>query len=166
MRLKISFIAWILALSATSFAQGKLTTFILLRHAEKVSDGSKNPVLTEAGKKRADGLVTLFRNTPIAAIYTTDYIRTRETVAPLAKSKSLEMKNYEAFKDDAIAKMLKDHDGGTVLVSGHSNNIPRIANYLTGTENYKDFNDGDYGNILIVTVAERGRVANVTWLTY
>ena len=166
MRLIIGFIVGGLVLTTTCLAQGKLTTFILLRHAEKVSDGSKDPELTEAGKKRAESLVTLFKNTPILAIFTTDYIRTRETVYPLAKSKSLDIKNYEAFKDDAIAKMLKDHEGETVLISGHSNNIPRIANYLTGTENYKDFNDGDYGNILIVTVADRGKVASVTWLTF
>jgi len=147
-------------------AQHKLTTFILVRHAEKVSDGSKNPDLTEEGKKRAQNLVSILSRTSIQAVYSTGFTRTRETVSSLAKSKSLEIKEYEAFKTEAIDKIFKDYEGGTVLICGHSNNIPWIANYLVGTEKFKNFDDNDYSNILIVTVGERGKVASVTWLNY
>lgn len=147
-------------------AQQKLTTFILLRHAEKVNDGSKNPMLTDEGKKRAEQLITFFKNTPIQAVYSTSFIRTRETVGPLARARALEIMEYEAFKTEAIDKILKDFAGETVLVCGHSNNIPWIANYLTGSERFKNFDDHEYGNVLIVTVAERGKAASVTWLSY
>ncbi len=146
--------------------QQKLTTFILVRHAEKISDGSKNPDLTDEGKKRSQNLVSILKQTSIQAIYSTDFIRTRETVSPLAKSKSLEIKGYEAFKTEVINKILKDNEGGTVLICGHSNNIPWIANYLVGAEKFKNFEDNEYSNILIVTVAERGKVASVTWLNF
>ena len=165
MSLKIVFIASVIALSEASFAQGKLTTVILLRHAEKISDGSKDPGLTETGKKKAESLVSLFKNTSLSAIYSTDFIRTRETVAPLAKSKSLAIKNYEALKTDVIDNMLKEHEGKTILICGHSNNIPSIANYLRGTEEFKTFADNEYDNILIVTVGKE-RAATVTWLTF
>jgi broad specificity phosphatase PhoE len=166
--MKREFILMVVAVASfiSVSAQQKLTTFILLRHAEKVNDGSKNPNLTEAGKKRAEGLVSIFKNTPIRAIYSTSFLRTRETVGPLAKARSLEMKEYEAFKPEPIDKILADFGGETVLVCGHSNNIPWIANYLTGTKKFKNFEDNDYSNVLIITVAERGKVASVTWLSY
>ncbi len=111
-------------------------------------------------------MVWIFKNTPIVAIYSTGFVRTQNTVTPLAEHKSLPIIEYQAFKAEAIDKILKDHAGETVLVCGHSNNIPWIANYLTGTENYKDFDDKDYSNILIVTVPEKGKAASVTWLNY
>ena len=166
MKHKLILIVFAIAASLSVSAQQKLTTFILLRHAEKVDDGSKNPDLTEEGKKRAEHLVPLLKNTPIQAIYATSFIRTRETVGPLAKARSQRIAEYEAFKPEAIDKILNDFGGGTVLICGHSNNIPWIANYLTGVEKFKNFDDNDYGNVLIITVAERGKVASVTWLSY
>ncbi len=149
----------------------KLTTFILLRHAEKVVDGAmadktKDPDLSEAGKTRAESLVSLFKNATISAIYSTPFLRTRKTVEPLANSKSLIIKEYETNKLDAIDKMLKEHEGKTIVVCGHSNTIPKIANYLSGSGNYKDFDDTDYGNILIITISSKKKTASVTWLHF
>jgi phosphohistidine phosphatase SixA len=152
-------------LTSVGHAQQKFTTFILLRHAEKVADGSKNPLLTEEGKKRADRLVLLLQQTSVQAIYSTHFTRTRETVAPLAKSKSLSVLEYEAFSKEEIEKMLVTYGGGTIVVCGHSNNIPWIANYLTA-EKFNDFADDEYRNILIVTVSGIGQPASITWLTY
>lgn len=173
MKTRRVFILIIFALAnfTSAFAQQKITTFILIRHAEKengnsMSGGSKDPNLTEAGKKRADNLVSIFKNTSLQAIYSTAFIRTKDTVTPLAMAKGMTVINYEAFKQEEIDKILKDFEGGTILICGHSNNIPWIANYLTGTEKFKTFDDVDYGNILIVSVAEKGKVSNVTWLNY
>jgi len=171
--MKREFIVIIFALLnfISAVAQQKLTTFVLIRHAEKVSgtsmsDNSKDPNLSEEGKKRAESLISIFRNTSLQAIYSTAYIRSRDTVTPLAKAKGITIHNYDAFKTEAIDKILSDFEGGTILICGHSNNIPWIANYLTGGEKFKTFDDADYGNILVVSVAEKGKVANVTWLNY
>lgn len=159
------------AIIQASAQDEKLTTFILLRHAEKVVDGTmadktKDPDLSETGKTRAESLVKLFKNTTINAIYSTPFVRTRKTVEPLANSKSLTIKEYEVNKLDAIDKMLQEHEGKTILVCGHSNTIPKIANYLSKSGNYKDFDDTDYGNILIITVSSKGKLASVTWLHF
>ena len=146
-------------------AQEKLTTFILLRHAEKVADGSKNPELSVEGKKRAAILAGALANTSIAAVYSTDFIRTKSTVEPLAKSKSLEVLIYDPFKKEDIEKMLNDHKGETVVICGHSNNIPGIANYLSASDSLKDFADSEYGNLLIVTVTTIGN-ASITLLRF
>jgi 2,3-bisphosphoglycerate-dependent phosphoglycerate mutase len=164
-------IGFILGSFISVSAQQKLTTFILIRHAEKMidatmSNGSKDPNLSDVGKKRAENLVSVFRNTAIRAIYSTAFIRTRDTVTPLAKAKSIAITEYDAFKPEVIDKILKDFNGETVLICGHSNNIPWIANYLTGAEKLKSYDEADYGNVLIVSVAEIGKATSVTWLYY
>jgi hypothetical protein len=69
------------------------------------------------------------------------------------------------LKNEEIDKMVIDHAGKTILLCGHSNNIPRIANYLLGAETLTDFTDADYGNLLIVTVSSIGS-GTLTWLSF
>src|SRR5687768_641949 len=152
--------------SGCSGDAGELTTFILIRHAEKGNDGTEDPDLTEQGISRAEKLSEMLRNTPIAAIYTTNYKRTRNTVAPLAKIHDTNVQPYEAFKPDVIEDMLEKHRGGTVVISGHSNTTPWTANLLTGSETYKDYAESEYGIILIVTVTGVGKGAIVTRINY
>lgn len=157
----------------TSQAQEeKLTTFILVRHAEKEAAGQntmstgKDPKLSEEGLKRAERLAALFSKTKIDAIYSTPYIRTRKTVEPLAQSKSLTVSDYEPGKLEVIDKILAENQGKTIVVSGHSNTIPKIANHLTKSGDYKDFDDADYGNIFVITVSSTGKSNAITWIRY
>jgi broad specificity phosphatase PhoE len=143
-----------------------VTTFILIRHAEKVNDGTPDPELTEEGLIRANSLVTLLKEIQVDAIYSTAFKRTTNTVIPLSQAKNIRIQNYEAFKGEEIDQMLKDYTGGTIAVVGHSNNIPWIANYLIGKETYKTFDDSDYDNVLIVTIIKKRKIAKVVWLTY
>ncbi|HRK55295.1 MAG TPA: phosphoglycerate mutase family protein [Cyclobacteriaceae bacterium] len=142
-----------------------ITTFILVRHAEKADDGTKDPPLTPDGKIRADELAKVLKETNLDAIYSTAFKRTQETVAPTANSKSLSVLAYEAMKGDEMDRILKTHKGGTVLISGHSNTTPWVANYFLGNEAYPDFIDSDFDNILIVSILEKGN-ASVTWMSY
>lgn len=148
-----------------------LTTFILIRHAEKeggskMTGGNKDPKLSPEGLKRAEKLVVLFSKTKIDAIYSTPFIRTRSTVEPLAHAKALAVLEYEPNKLDLIDKIASDLKGKTIVICGHSNTIPKIANHLTKSGNFKDFDDSDYGNILIITVASLQKTNTVTWLIY
>ena len=160
------FLVFALAIAVQSYAQSQITTFILVRHAERGEDGTKDPDISEEGKKRATRLAEMLSRTSIAAIYSTAYKRTRNTVAPLAVAKGLEVLLYEPLKGEVIDKMLQDHAGQTVVISGHSNTIPWTANYLKGNNELKDFADNDYTNFLVVSVLKKGTSTNVTWLTY
>jgi hypothetical protein len=40
------------------------------------------------------------------------------------------------------------------------------VNYLIGEDKYKPFEDGEYGNIIIVSVTALGKNAKVLWLKY
>ena len=149
-----------------SAQSGAITTFILVRHAEKGSDGTDDPDLKPEGMERAKRFAALMKNTSIQGVYSTKYKRTKNTVTPLAQEKGFEVQVYDVAKADVIDGLLSKHAGGTVVIAGHSNTVPQIANLLTGKEEYKTFPDTDYGNILIVSVLERGKVAKVTWLNY
>jgi hypothetical protein len=87
-------------------------------------------------------------------------------VTPLANEKSLDVQVYENLKSVELDALITKHKGGTILVGGHSNTVPQIANLLLGKEEFKNFADTDYGNLLIISVIERGKTAKVTWLSY
>lgn len=142
-----------------------ITTFILVRHAEKADDGTKDPPLTDDGAIRANDLVKLLHETKIDAIYSTPYKRTQETVTPIAVAKGLSVLSYEPMKGEEMDSLLNTHAGGTVLISGHSNTTPWVANYFLGAESFPDFNDSDYDNIMVLSIVEKGN-AKVTWLNY
>lgn len=145
-----------LLVSVIAFSQ-ETTTFILVRHAEKADDGTKNPPLTEEGVMRANNLLELLEATDISAIYSTDYNRTQQTVAPLAMGKELDILSY-GWKDPKalLTTMIGAHSGGTVVISGHSNTTPTLANILLGKEKFEQFDDGDYGNLIVITTSELG----------
>lgn len=146
-------------------SQNDITTLILLRHAEKENDGTKDPGLTEEGIARASELVRVFDETQIDAVYSTAYKRTTATVEPLAGAKGLTISNYEPMNGEAMDKILQANAGKTVVISGHSNTTPWVANYFLGNESLSDFKDSDYDNIIILTVLAKGN-AKVTWINY
>lgn len=162
------FIILFVAINVVAFAQeNKITTFILVRHAEKdLTQSTNDPDLSADGKSRAARLSELFKKSEVTAVYSTPYKRTQQTVEALATEKSLKITAYQANKMEEIDNMIKQHAGGTVLIAGHSNTIPLVANYLTGEEKYKQFDDTDYGNIIIISVIERGKNAKVVWMRY
>ena len=143
----------------------QITTFILVRHAEKTAGGLSDPDLTDAGHLRATRLAAFLKETKIDAIYSTAFKRTTNTVMPLAKDKGLGLFSYDPLKTGPIDEMISKYPGGTIVVCGHSNTVPWTANYLIGKEEYKNFNDGDYDNILVVTITEKGK-GKVVWLKY
>lgn len=155
----------VLTCSHSSFAQEKLTTFVLIRHAEKADDGTRNPGLTAEGEARAERLMELFKNADIAAIYSTPYKRTQSTVAPLAKAVSLEVKDYTPRGTGFINEIMKDHAGGTIIVSGHSNTTPFVANALLGNKQFAQLDESEYNKIFVVTISEVGK-GTVTMLNY
>src|SRR6478609_9616711 len=133
-------LVFILFLVVSGVYAQQITTVILVRHAEKSSDGSKDPELTDAGNARAIALAKLLKEVKVDAIYSTGFKRTQNTVAPLAMAKKLTVSPYDAMKGEEIDAMLQKFPGGTIVISGHSNTTPWVANYLTGKDGeYKDF---------------------------
>lgn len=159
-------ILW-LSFTSVTLAQDKpvLTTFILVRHAEKSFETSPDPGLSPEGTERAKRLSVMLKNTSIDVICSTNYKRTRSTVEPLATAKNLPVLLYEP-KTESMLKLVQSYPGKTVLICGHSNTTPELANLLTGTKDFQPYRDDEYGIVLIVTVTETGKNAQVTRINY
>jgi 2,3-bisphosphoglycerate-dependent phosphoglycerate mutase len=164
---KLFILLLFVAINSIVHAQEKaITTFILVRHAEKdLTQSGNDPDLSADGRARAARLAEVLKKTDIHSVYSTPYKRTQQTVEAVAAAKSLKVMTYQA-KNAEIDNMITQHTGGTVLLSGHSNTVPQTLNYLIGEEKYKTFDDTDYGNIIIVSFTERGKNVKVTWLRY
>lgn len=156
------------AVNFTALAQeSPITTFILVRHAEKnLNQSAHDPDLSAIGKERAAKLAEMLKQTQIDAVYSTEFIRTRQTVERIAQLRSLPVVSYQATVKEDLDIMLQKHKGQTIVVSGHSNTIPHVINYLIGEEKYKPFSDDEYGNIIVVSLTERGKNTKVVWLKY
>jgi phosphohistidine phosphatase SixA len=139
-------------------ASQDLTTFILLRHAEK-ADTTRDTDLSEAGFERAERLKEMLQHLEIDAVYSTNYVRTKKTVEPLASHLKLPVQNYDYINSQStVSNWLRRHDGETVIVSGHSNTTPEFTNALMGREVLEEsFQESDYGNLIFVLIQENGQ---------
>jgi 2,3-bisphosphoglycerate-dependent phosphoglycerate mutase len=142
----------------------RLSTLIVFRHAEKSDDGSKDPDLSEVGSKRATMLAEMFRNTEIAAIFSTQYRRTMNTISPLCSLKNLQVTIYDPAKSGYVDDLMNLYPGKTVVICGHSNTIPPLINALTRTSSIAAIPDSAFDDVFIVTFDEK-KNAGVTRLT-
>jgi phosphohistidine phosphatase SixA len=119
--------------AATEPAACAAASVHLARHAEKAAavGGDADVVLSEAGRARAQALLAWFDGKPLDAIYTTHLRRTQQTALPLATARQLELRVLAADDDAGLLRRLRDrHCGAHVLVIGHSNTVPGIAQAL------------------------------------
>ena len=135
----------------------QITTLFLVRHAEKAASVWEDPGLTPSGAARADELAYILKHVKLDAIYSTPFIRTKQTVLPTAKEKGLEVKLYKPGEENFLKKVLQAFPGGTVLIVGHSNTIPGLANDLTGQFDFNDLDDATYDNLFIACVPTDGK---------
>jgi broad specificity phosphatase PhoE len=123
-----------------SEAAAQSTVVILVRHAEEAEPDATNSVLSAAGVARADSLVAALAHVPLAAVYSTQYIRTRDTASPVAKAQGVPHHVVEATRPAevylaALAERIRaQHAGETVLVVGHSNSTTQLIHALGGPE--------------------------------
>ena len=141
--------------SIVAFSQDNVTTYYLIRHAEKdrTDKTNKNPNLKEKGEKRAKKWAKVFKDVNFDLVYATNYNRTQQTAAPTAKSKNLKVLAYNPNKlfNKEFQKATK---GKTVLVVGHSNTTPMLANKILNKEKYKFINDHNNANLYIITIID------------
>lgn len=132
---------------------------ILVRHAELQGAAMANPKnvpLSKDGKERAQRLASLLKDSGIAAIYVTDFLRTNQTAQPL--SQDLNKKLIVVPKGDPldlVAQLRKNYAGQTVLLVGHTDTLPGLVKAL-GVPSEIKIEAQDYGNIFIVTPKTEG----------
>ena len=105
-------------------------SYYIVRHAEKEAAGpnmmSADVPLNPAGKERSQQLLALMQGKKLAAVYSTNTIRTKSTVQPTADYFHLPLKIYGPRPDSAFIAELKKYNSN-VLVVGHSNTVDDIV---------------------------------------
>lgn len=180
-----------------------VTTVYLVRHAEKGTGA--NPSLTQPGVTRAQVLASLLRSAGLATTYSTEYCRTAQTAQAAAQSNnvSIDVFTYGSAQADFEScdpeievqtqvtdaqadhankiktHILANHQGGSVLVVGHSNTVPAIVKALGAPDLCPTFfpldnnnechipggQNPQYDNLFIVSVSGNGN-ANLVRLRY
>jgi broad specificity phosphatase PhoE len=103
---------------------------ILVRHGEKLDD-SADTILSPAGQARANRLAAVLADTPLKAIYTSQYRRTMQQAAPIAARQGLTPTVVAAKDSEALLAKIRTHAGNeAILVVGHSNTLPVILKGL------------------------------------
>ena len=150
-----------------AIAQSK-KTIILVRHAEKETAemvDANDPPLTAAGKERAERLVKKIGKYRPGAFYSTNYKRTRDTVAPLAKKRNKTVEIYDPAKPQDLINSIKASKTKRFVIVGHSNTIPPLANLITGKDLFKNLQDPEYSVIWLIKM-KNGKATKVEILDY
>jgi broad specificity phosphatase PhoE len=111
---------------------------VVVRHAEKAQDDSRDPDLNEAG-------------------------RAQQTAQPSAEAQGLEVEVREFVSrdpdEDARAlreTLLREHRGEAVLVVGHSNTVPAIVEALSG-QKAEPMPETEYDRLSLIRIEADGR---------
>lgn len=133
------------------------TVFFIVRHAEKTS-ALEDPALSPAGIDRANALALMLKDSGITAIHSTDYKRTRQTVAPLVERTGLATRLYDPVEPEALLRKLLE-EGGRHVIAGHSNTVPEIVQLLGGDPGSAIDEKGEFDRLYIVTLRDGGPVS-------
>jgi 2,3-bisphosphoglycerate-dependent phosphoglycerate mutase len=137
------------ALASTATAQ---STVFFVRHAEK-ADATKDPDLSEAGRARADALAKMLKDANITAIYATEFKRTQQTAAPLAKALDITVTTLPAKNSAALIEKLRASNGNALVV-GHGDTIPDLIKAL-GISELINVGENDYDNLFAVVLDQK-----------
>lgn len=141
-------------------------TVVVVRHAEKAS-GADDPVLSEAGTRRADELARVLAHENVVALIASEYQRTQLTLAPLAGMFGLDVLTVparESVEHLSADRLLSGHPAGVVVIASHSNLVPPIVRKLSGRE-VPDMDEYTYDDLYLVVLGEN-REPEVVRLQY
>ncbi len=120
---------FLVMLGAPVMAAAQQVVF-LMRHPETmrpVGQADPDPVLAEAGHRRASALAERLKDAGVSAIYVTDTQRTRQTAEPTAKALGLEPRVVGRQEiESLVARVRSEHPQGRVLIVNHALNVPGL----------------------------------------
>lgn len=131
------------------------SSIFIVRHAEKAESTGNDQDLSEAGRARAEALAYILKDAKITGIYTTEFKRTQQTAAPLARALGLETIVHPAQATEFATKLRSA--AGNALVVGHSNTIPELIKEL-GIDTPIKLTDHDYDNLFVVVLEQNPRL--------
>jgi len=134
-------------------ADSGITTFYLIRHAEKDRSNPEDadPELNQKGLGRAMHWAEILKDANIDAIYATDFARTAMTAAPASVKYNIDLQYYDPRTLD-LEQFKTDNLNKNVLVVGHSNTTSEMLNLLVGADTYQALDDRENGTLFIVKI--------------
>lgn len=170
---------WVVGDAGAVSAQGSdftTTTVYLVRHAEKAAEPPGDPPLLESGVARSRELARVLARAGIRIVYSSQFLRTKQTAGPVADRLGLEVVvipigsrttdpgGVARESISGIAEAIYGNGGKTALIVGHSNTIPEVIRAL-GCGDVPAIGDKDYDDLFVVTVTARGK-ATLAHLKY
>ncbi len=144
----------------------KETTYYLIRHAEKIRNNSseENPELSDKGFERSKYWGEYFEDKNLEMFYTTDFMRTFQTMIPIVYPYKDQIQFYET-KDTLFTEEFwtKTYGKKTIIV-GHSNTTPQFVNEIIGQEKYKTIPDTVNHRLYKVKIDKDGFIAQDTFV--
>ena len=144
-----------LSLAPISQANAENRLIILVRHAEKADTPANDPQLSPKGEMRATSLITALNRTPLSQLIATQYLRTQQTLAPIAEARHLPVTIVEAAKpiEEHIQQIVEQVHAvqGNTLIVGHSNTVPLIIKALGGPE-IQAIGEEDYSQLFLLSL--------------
>lgn len=140
--------------SFTVHAQ-KTTKIWIVRHAEKETIDPKNsdPALTLEGEKRAEDLAKYLKKETIAHVFSTNFIRTKQTGLPTAKQNNIEVSIYDSKDHSELIQKIKSlAQGKNILIVGHSNTVLVLLEKLGALPPVQSLKDDDYDFIFKLSI--------------
>lgn len=144
----------------------EITTYYFIRHAEKRRDdvSEKNPELNEKGFERSKYWGEYFEDKSLDMFYTTDYMRTFQTLIPIVYPYKGQVLFYEAkdslFTEDFWAKTY----GKRSIIVGHSNTTPKFVNQVIDQEKYNSIPDSINHRLYTVIIDKDGFIKKDTFI--
>lgn len=150
-------------LTAASYAAAQQAV-IVVRHAEK-ADQTRDTPLSAQGQARAKALADLLRGAGVTHVVTSEYLRSQETAAPLAKALGLTAEKVPARDLPALVARLRALDPASiVVVVGHSDTIPPMLTAL-GWPGTLVLREGDFDDVFVLA-PHAGQRASMVRLKY
>jgi broad specificity phosphatase PhoE len=91
----------------------------------------------------------MLRDAGIRAVFVTEYKRTQETAAPLAKALGITPSVITSKDQEGLIARIKA-SAGNVLVVGHSNSVPEVIKRL-GVATTVTIADDEFDHLFVVT---------------
>jgi len=162
------FVLAVLTFSINASAQEEkaVTKIFIVRHAEK--ETGKDPLLTEAGNKRAGDLMRKLQNEGIQKIYVSKTRRSQNTGDSLRIQLNIDTVHYEADTEcDKLINAIMEHSdfGKTILIIAHSNTVSKIIRKLGALDHPdQDLPDDAFDDLFLVTYKnEKAKVKKVKY---
>jgi broad specificity phosphatase PhoE len=123
------YLVWVICAGTFTAADAQQIVYVV-RHGEKLDD-SKDPPLSAAGDARAARLARMLETSGVTSIFTTQYQRTVQFAAPVARALKITPVVHPAGDTPGLLRRIWAHGADDiVLVVGHGNTVPEILKGL------------------------------------